>query len=150
MFGCCWLCCLCFFLNNITVSWGSLENSEILRYTQAMKHCFQKPGISNAFSGTKYTKGAREALSCSFLLLPSFEHRRSCRQAENKDHLSVCPQRVACAHTREPAQQPDRAAVLHQCQPQQQHLLCHASETSWKFRDWFSGVFTYTETDFHA
>lgn len=106
MFGCCWLCCLFFFSNNITVSCGSLENSEILRYTHAMKHCLQKPGISDAFSGTKYTKGARETLSCSFLLLPSFEHQRSRRQAENKEQLSVCPQRVACAHTRGVAANP--------------------------------------------
>lgn len=65
-----------------------------------MKGCFQKPGISNAFSGTKCTKGAGETLSCSLLLLPSFE------QAENKAQFLWISPRVACAHPREGGSQP--------------------------------------------
>lgn len=86
-----------------------------------MNSHFQKPGNSNTFFWHKVhrgckshrelqkPRGATETLSCSFLLLPSFEHQRSHGQAENKDQFSICPQRVACAHTREMAASPASA-----------------------------------------
>ena len=153
-----WMLQWCFgsFLKNITVSCGSLENSEIYHMLRTV--VFKNLASALLFLAqspqrVQKPQGATEALSCLFLLLPSFEHQHSHGQAENKDQFSVCPQRVACAYTREMAASPASATSspeqkhLQQCQSQQQHTFYHILGTStWKFRDWFSRAFIYTHS----